>query len=304
MLNHNDIKSTELKLFLDTAVERHFIYLKKESGRPRHWSNDNIFNEWFFCNVFRELDKTSKYIIDNVIEPNNDKPLLWAALIICRYYSRIETIKLLVENDCLFSTNAWLKGTKILKEYYEKGNSICTPGFLTTARAHGNSYKKYLMPFIIVNDLNNRFPNLDNYLKHNTIENITNFFAKNALCTAMFMAYEYASDIVYTKRYNDPCRPTDIDTYCSCTIGSLRGLRRLCGEKYNNRVKINVDDCIQFLLRELKNRFSTVSTYYDKFVYPEIHAREIEHWLCEYDKYSRVLKENRRIKRRYRPNDK
>lgn len=52
--------------------ERHRIYLKREAGEPKPWSEDPIFQKWKFCNVFRNLDKESSWLIENVIKPHWD----------------------------------------------------------------------------------------------------------------------------------------------------------------------------------------------------------------------------------------
>ena len=82
-----------LERFFQIAWERHRIYVLKELGIQKPWTKDPIFLDYYFCNVFRYLDKTSKWIIKNAIELNEDNPELWKTIIMCRYISRISTLQ-------------------------------------------------------------------------------------------------------------------------------------------------------------------------------------------------------------------
>ena len=41
--------------------ERHRIYLKKEAGEPKPWTEDPILQKYFFTNYDRQLDKVTKW---------------------------------------------------------------------------------------------------------------------------------------------------------------------------------------------------------------------------------------------------
>jgi hypothetical protein len=52
-------------------TERYSIRLKKESGKPKPWTADPILQKYRFCNVRREHDKETRWLIEN-IALNND----------------------------------------------------------------------------------------------------------------------------------------------------------------------------------------------------------------------------------------
>lgn len=54
--------------------ERESIRQKREAGLPKPWSEDTIFQEWKFCNVFRQYDKQSRWLLENVIMPEHSLP--------------------------------------------------------------------------------------------------------------------------------------------------------------------------------------------------------------------------------------
>ena len=56
--------------------ERHRIFLAKEAGKPKPWTDDPIFQKYKFTNVFRELDRTTIFVRENIREPLFDDPEL------------------------------------------------------------------------------------------------------------------------------------------------------------------------------------------------------------------------------------
>lgn len=76
--------------------ERHSIYLKKEKGLPKPWSTDEIFQKYRFCNVYRENDKTTIWIKNNIREPFKNDPNLWFMLCIARQINLPDTLEELI----------------------------------------------------------------------------------------------------------------------------------------------------------------------------------------------------------------
>src|SRR5258706_15228485 len=58
----------ELKDFWYFVQERHNIYYKRfVKKEPKPWTKDRVLRDYFFTNVYRELDRGSLYLIDNII---------------------------------------------------------------------------------------------------------------------------------------------------------------------------------------------------------------------------------------------
>jgi hypothetical protein len=55
-----------VETFFEAARKRYSIKLLRDSGRAGPWTDDPIFREWSFCNVFREDDKTTVWFRENV----------------------------------------------------------------------------------------------------------------------------------------------------------------------------------------------------------------------------------------------
>ncbi len=82
-----------LQKFFYWINERHNIYLRKQAGEPKPWTEDTIMQDYKFCNVFRELDTTTIWIKENIRDRWADHPYLWFALCAARRINLIDTLK-------------------------------------------------------------------------------------------------------------------------------------------------------------------------------------------------------------------
>jgi len=301
MLNNNTFKNEHLLEFFECAVRRQAIYNRRLLNLPKdEWTDDPIFKEWRFCNVFRRLDKVTDYICKYVIEPNEDNPDLWKMIITSRFFSRIETIQFLINNKW-FSFGVTMANHLGLRSLHQP---IMTSAFILNPLTYnGKRYHKYWTPYFLIKDIKEKITDFDKWLLINTtINDLTEQF-KQLPSTAGFMAYEYATDFTYSKRYfSNP--PKDEMTYGNFTIGSLRGLKRLLGYNPPERAPFNKlkDDELKYLTINLLHIWNDYNLLNNTGV-PLCKMREVEHWLCEYDKYMRIkLKETNRLKQRYKGN--
>lgn len=313
-INKNIFDGKQLRLFLDTSIERHFIYLNysgKMSFRNKPYTKDPIFLKWRFCNVFRHLDKVSKYIIDNVIKPNEHHTNLYEGLFIARFFNKIETIELLLNNDCLFEQ--YELAIELLNKRHET-KPLCNSAYYINTKSHIFKSKPLAeIPYIMLGGLSYHNKkekdkySLDSYLrKTNSIEKLVNDYIKIP-SISHFMAYEYITDLTYSKRYFKE-KPIDYYTYANFTIGSLRGLKRLLGIPLNANIKISKVNLTTYTNELLKywqyimNKHIVLLPFQFK-EFANISMRDVEHWLCEFDKYCRIYyKETPRLKRRFTPN--
>ena len=83
-----------LDLFFATAYERHRIYVKRYLGYEKPWTKNEVFQSNFFCNVFRDFDKTTRHM-QSILHMLNEHecPIeeYWKFTILLRYISRIST---------------------------------------------------------------------------------------------------------------------------------------------------------------------------------------------------------------------
>ena len=117
----------ELDRYFYWQEERESIRKKKENDLPPPWTNDPILQEFKFCQVYREEDRTTRWLRKHIREPLRDDPRVFMAVIIFRWFNLIETGRTLVENDLLFNWDRkkaielirkqpkWITGSYIIK---------------------------------------------------------------------------------------------------------------------------------------------------------------------------------------------
>lgn len=276
--NKIQFKEDYIDAFLHTALERHLIYKKKEAGLPSPWTNNPVLDKFFFCNVFRQYDKCSVWIIDNIIPLINKDKNNWPLIILYRYISTYNTFKKLqgeVALDCLPEIYDWLSMQRSI------GAKLFSSCFIRNPRVRGGWAETWQVPFHIIEEIKECEGNAEgtypgNFLNElNSLEGMTNWLSQFS-ATKGFMGYEYACDFEYTKHFN----PIDKYTWANMGPGAKQGMSLLL---YGHRnAKMNQDFWLGYakeLLEIMTNTF--------KLAFPEekITMREVEHWLCEFQKY-------------------
>ncbi len=56
----------EVQKFIGFIEERQSIYLKKEAGEPKPWTDNEFLQKFHFTNVFRDQDKATAWMIENI----------------------------------------------------------------------------------------------------------------------------------------------------------------------------------------------------------------------------------------------
>ena len=86
------VLSDPVSAFFDFCRERENIRLARESGTPAPWTDNSIFQQGRFLNVFREDDRGSKAILQFARNLEKDLPTLIHALFFARWCNRQETL--------------------------------------------------------------------------------------------------------------------------------------------------------------------------------------------------------------------
>ena len=86
--------------FFDFCREREKIRLLRENGAPYPWTDDPIFQQGRFLNIFREDDRGSKAILSFAKDLEKDLPMLIHTLFFARWCNKSETLNL-ISSDML-----------------------------------------------------------------------------------------------------------------------------------------------------------------------------------------------------------
>ena len=80
-----EVYEPNLKLFFEVMLERQLIWKRRFiEKKERPWTNNKIFQESKFTNVYRELDRNSQWQIKNIIldDTLDLRNLIWKMIIL------------------------------------------------------------------------------------------------------------------------------------------------------------------------------------------------------------------------------
>lgn len=279
-----------MKAFFSYARLRYRIKWMREQGNLPPWTNDPVLSKYRFCNVFREDDKVTQWFRDNVREKYRDRGCVAAATVIFRWFNRIETGEVLRAHGLLTD---WKP--KIAKDVLKDLSPLVTGAYMIKTPARMKKLEG--LSWCIDNVWRERHELADDLARAESLE-----WAHSRLMQfpflGPFMAYEVVTDLRHTALLEDA---EDIYSWASAGPGAARGLGRiLTGDpkafSYTGRGHQEV------MLKEMRSLLaeSTNKNHWPRN-WPAWEMREVEHTLCEFDKYERARLREGAPKQRYTP---
>lgn len=300
--------------FLYWVKERHAIHLRRRAGRPKPWTDDEVLQRYFFTNPYRENDKVTVWFRENVRDPLRDDPRVLMATIIFRWFNLPETAIHLMDDtleSCPSHIDHWGFNGNLLthwnadeafyrleqqrragKKIFTGAYMINSPGGIGKLEAIIDRVGKVwvdreqLLSFFCV-DKNWKGDYLSMEEAHKALSRYEGLGG--------FMAYEIVCDLRYTYLLENA---PDKLTWCNPGPGAIRGLYRVAGEDFpkgnNSTSPPRPKDWQERMVRLLNLARKKLPQM------PPFEMREIEHSLCEVDKYMRALEGDGRMKRTYK----
>ena len=281
----------ELNRYCYWQIERENIRLQKEvSQLPPPWTNDSILQEYKFCQVFREDDRTTRWFREHIRKPMKNSPDVFMATVIFRWFNWIPTGRTLIEHGLLKRWDRkkaieeitkqpkWITGAYIIKT----PNGMDKVTGVAECISHMWQDREYLAKEIV---------------KTKSLED-TWILLRDYPYMGPFMAYEVVTDLRHTYLLEDA---EDVLTWANAGPGAMRGLNRLTGRElgYSKRSHDWVGE-MQELYKIVQTRLPAHILQRNDMRYE---MREIEGGLCEFDKYSRIVKGEGRTRSIYKENN-
>lgn len=283
--------------------ERHQIYLRRQRGEPRPWTDDEILQSYFFTNPYRENDKTTVWFRENVRDHLRQRPEILFATVCFRWFNWIPTGRVLIESSLgnppaefgLLERWDQKAAIRVLSIVREGGQQVFTGAYMIKGETGRKKVESVCDRINAVWLERQRL--VDLCRRERRLETLVNALREFPYLGG-FMAYEIACDLRYTYLLEDA---VDVDTWCNPGPGCHRGLMRLSGitppknrfgrqKRNGNKIPADWLDQMRKLLAQARQRF---------YKMPRMEMREIEHSLCEFDKYERALHGDGHMKRLY-----
>jgi hypothetical protein len=265
--------------------ERQNIYYNRFIlKKPQPWTANRLLADYKFTNVYRELDRNSVFVIENIVNNTKltEKEKVFQ-IIIFRLFNRPETftaiggvprlkgftgdelykkMKTLVDKNIFVFTQAYMITPSVCKEnmirweYYSK---IITQFVYNNIDSIYNTIKQAETPQAIIKELK-RIPGVSD-----------------------FISFEFFSDFEYV----EGLMKFDRNSFVNIGPGAMMGLRLLFPKKSMEGLQSCVE-IVNHLTAEQEFYFDMYMIYNFKYLdnkYKRLTLREIEHSLCEYQKY-------------------
>lgn len=282
-------------------------------GRPLGWSLDylthsSILRLFRFCNVYRELDRVTVWIKDNIREPFHDHEHLWFMLAAARYINWPPVLEMLINS----TRAAWPHQdgfrpefmTQALEAWRATGKKTETGAYMIRAESdtkapwYSWSKQRYVSEVV----LGKLWDQRDDWAAYLTTDDPQNqklmlrdvwerFQDKHYTGWGPFMAYQVVVDLRWTRYL---ISAPDIQTWAALGPGSRRGLNRLHGRDVTAPLsqEKGLDEMLE--LREI------VNANLAPWMHP-IDLSDIQNCLCETDKLLRVRNGEGRPRAKYVP---
>lgn len=259
----------QLDRFYSYINERHAIYIRRQAGVKPFWTEDKILQTYSFCNVFRELDTVTIWLRENWKEPYADHPNLPFAMAVARQINWPDTLQ-----EIGFPEHWNPDRVKaIMQGRMDRGEKVYTGAYMLTGTLGGTKVEQTIDK--ILTPLYENQPEIHPDSLQKTWSEYLPYAGFSG-----FMAYEVVTDLRHTKYLGNA---RDIYTWANPGPGAKRGLNRINGRELTWSPNREPDRWN----REMKDLLDRSPGYLQGHI-DVLEMRDIEHCLCEFDKYERV----------------
>jgi hypothetical protein len=296
------LKLENVKLLCEWISERYEIHLKKDIKKQKKpWTENKILKKYKFCNVRREQDRESRWLIKNIAKNKNlsyENKIL--NTILFRLINKSETTEMFGLLNFEEINYKKIKGQLDLSKkqnpkYVFFSNAFFTSGQKNAAKKLFSKEKNQIIRIIKLTE---------HYKKQKIIEKIKEaknqkqIFEelKNLPGIGIFLAYQIFVDFTYMKKF-----PFSENEFVIAGPGCKKGLKLI----FQNADKMSDEECL-FWLRNNQNKLFKRFGYFPKKLFSDLpkfdrylNVMSLENCMCEFSKYYRALKNQGRPRIRY-----
>lgn len=302
MAQDGKLNEAKLERFFWWMNERHQIYLNKQAGKPWPWTEDEILRTYSFTNVFRELDKVTVWLRENWREPFSDHPCLYLNLAMFRQFNWPGTMELtgfvvddereVDEADGIYYAWNPQRLTDVVEVHQRAGNKVWTGAYLIRGQAKTDIKWTSKAQYMFHKVLNPLWQTDEPEWHDMTLEQAWEWWMQFE-GFGHFLSYEVVTDMRYTPYLR---HASDKMTWANPGPGAMRGIHRL----YDMPTTNTRESRKPWYIAQMRKLLALAPQYMASYM-PELEMREIEHSLCEFDKYLRVELGEGRPRAKYKP---
>ncbi len=293
-----------LALFWRFIWERQEIWVRRNIGKkPQPWTDDEILRDFRFTNVYRELDRGTRYAVENILEFNAPIPDRIFNIMLYRLVGRQEThIFIGFQSLSHFDVVSLESKLKFFRD--ELGKPPFTGAYTVCAYYNMGSRDKVENVCRILSNLQSNFEDIYRQLRRCTSSKSAYLVLRSARGFGNFLAYQVLVDLLYPLRANDgrSTLPFSLDDWAMAGPGARRGLSAL----FKSGTRIDELRAMKWLRDNQELEFNRLSL---NFPYLQnssgqpirICLANIQNCLCEFYKYIKIKTGTGRARRRFIP---
>ena len=270
---------------------------RARAERPGPWTDNPILRDYRFCNVYREHDRVTVWIRENIREPYAESPHLWFMLAVARYINWPPTLETLINHHKMNGAGTWPSAPNFsistlraaMEELMAAGEKVFTGAYMV--RSPDTPKVEYVTETVLASLWNAREALRAEVEAADSLESMFRVLHKRYPGWGAFMTYEWVTDLRWTRYLKDA---PDLHSWAAYGPGSRRGLNRLARRPlvYAPKESVALDE-MRALLTEL-NAYN--NPHFNNLFGPpgdRFEMRDVEHNLCEFDKYMRCYEGGR-----------
>jgi hypothetical protein len=315
-----EVSEENLHLFFKTMFERQEIWFKRfVKKKERPWTKDKFLHNHKFTNVYRQLDRNSTYQIKNIYlnDFSGALDLLWRIMFF-RYLNNPDFFEWLRNNEEKSFEGIIPKRSEYDKdEFYELmqgfrsvGGNPFTNAYLINSMACPSLTRDECYAFHVLQNMKSKIPELFLVMKKaKTPEEIISYL-KTWPAIADFIAHEFYQDFCYSAIYTDiKLMKFTQDDFTNVGPGASLGIRLIFPSlKGKEQIKgiYDLRDISKDYLDSLGD-FKYISWNgkdYDVVKDGNLTLHQIEMWLCEFQKYWKMVIGKGKQRSKFKPKTK
>lgn len=312
-----------LNLFFETMYERQMIWKRRFiDNLPPPWTKNRILRDYKFTNVYRELDRSSQWQIQNILldESLTLKDLIWK-MMVYRFFNNPQTFET--------GKHIWRNGIPDYDEYNvetfadfiysvrKSGINPFTNAYYINSDAASGKGRDYCYTKVIIPHLHDNINRLIIEVKKASTPEDIIVFLKTIPGVADFIAHEFYQDFTYIPKYtNREFMKFDQNDFTNVGPGASLGIRLIFPSLETVKeqkqaiywLKEKSNEELKKIGKQKAQTFPFL--YWDKnkrqyFISNEcnITLHQIEMWLCEFSKYWKMKIGEGKKRIRFTPGD-
>lgn len=269
--------------------EREAIRQRREAGKPKPWTDNEVLQTTRFCNVRRMDDKVSKWMLDHWYAPHTNPQMQLTAAVLGRSLNWPDTLAELVSTEGQFrGLIEWRPEeiAKALQARKKRGEKIFTGAYIINGASGGDKIN------IVVRQANEAHAQWKSILNTNSMR-VTSENLGVIKGIGSFMGGQIVADL----RHVLPGDWCDKMYWAPAGPGSTRGMKWLLGfpteDIQRGMNKNEFDAALQDVVKLVRAKLPKI------WKNRKLECHDIQNCLCELDKFMRLTTGTGRAKNQF-----